>query len=432
MEYDLTSTLIYYLVAMNCVMGVPTTYCMYVLWDVYRRNLLPSKGKRRQLSLYILRLVFVFFFMWIPFTLVGSMGSIVQYDPWIHWSCVVYSHVQAAVSVCVAMTKPDIQQAVIHTITCRDTIQESDEVIMKRRNSQRRKSAQISGFSTGEQLRRRGRSSLAVSFLNKFQTTMALFWGGRSSTMDNSTHPSTLDNTTPGPSAEKSSKRFSATNNSRRSASNRGGSSIRFSATGGAGSSRLSFGNNPTDRSIDSLTPLSSLPLSTIPISTTHHESTIPPMMEDEEEEDDNENDGNDNVVNDEEVEVEHEIVFMEEDETMKKKKEIGTMDDDEGNGINGNVGGGGGDDDDDDDHDDAGQEQSLQQTPGVVLVVTATGNNGTDVESGDVDVAAAAATTTSSSSADLGNNDNDGDYNGGDIVDYDDYDSDDSSLVYA
>lgn len=446
MEYDLKSTLVYYLVAMNFVMGVPTTYCMYVLYNVYKYNLLPSKGKRRQLSLYILRLVFVFIFMWIPFTLVGGMLSfLIQYNPWIHWCCVVYSHVQAAVSVSVAMTKPDIQQAVLHTITCRNIILESDEVITKRRNSRRASRAAaspvISGFSTGDQLQRRGRSSLAVSFMNKFQNTMALFWGGRSSTIE-STHPSTLDNDTPEPSIEKSSKRFSTdagrASSTRRSNHRLSAGSMRFS-TGGGGS-RLSFGTNNqnNDRSVDSLIPLSSLPLSTIPTSTTtHHEestATIAPMMEEDEEKDEDAGDVGSNGETNKNVVVvsdDGEIVFAKEKNDKGGIISNDKVDDDGNNSGNGGqqqeqavvavVAGGTTKDGlgiivgDDDDDDGAEEEEEAE-------------SRSNDVEGGGAGVGGNGVVTNIDCIKDVGGGD-DGD--DGDAYD-DDYDSDDSSLIYT
>ena len=56
-EYDLPSTLFFWLVHIPIVFGIPIIYLTYVVVNICKHKLLPPAGRRRKLSLFLLRLV---------------------------------------------------------------------------------------------------------------------------------------------------------------------------------------------------------------------------------------------------------------------------------------------------------------------------------------------------------------------------------------
>jgi hypothetical protein len=119
MEYDQASTLFWWLLFVPCFLGLPVVYFTYVIYDIWKRDLLPPMGRRRNLSLYFFRLVFVYFCMWLPFAAVCTVGNFVHISSWIFWAGSAWSHLQGLASSLVSMTKPDIKEAVVSLLCCR-------------------------------------------------------------------------------------------------------------------------------------------------------------------------------------------------------------------------------------------------------------------------------------------------------------------------
>ena len=69
-EYDRTSTIFYWLVFIPAIMGIPILYISYVCYDIWRRQILPTQGRRRNLSIYFVRLILVYYIMWTPAILI--------------------------------------------------------------------------------------------------------------------------------------------------------------------------------------------------------------------------------------------------------------------------------------------------------------------------------------------------------------------------
>ena len=111
-EYDRASTWFFWLVFQPCFLGVPMMYAAYVLFDIYRNKLLPPMGRRRNLSLFLLRLVFLYFAIWFPFLLIACVGNFAVVKPFIIWMGAVISHLQGLVSALFCLTNKDIRQAV--------------------------------------------------------------------------------------------------------------------------------------------------------------------------------------------------------------------------------------------------------------------------------------------------------------------------------
>ena len=90
---------------------IPVMYVLYASFQVYYHGLLPKRGNRRSLTIYFLRLMVVFYVMWLPtFAILFFFGSLLP--PWAHWSGGTWSHLQGAVSAGVCLWKPDIARAV--------------------------------------------------------------------------------------------------------------------------------------------------------------------------------------------------------------------------------------------------------------------------------------------------------------------------------
>jgi len=57
---DFASEMVFWFVFTPAFMGLPLMFVFYVIYDVWKNNLLPPKGKRRLLGLYFFRIVVVF------------------------------------------------------------------------------------------------------------------------------------------------------------------------------------------------------------------------------------------------------------------------------------------------------------------------------------------------------------------------------------
>jgi hypothetical protein len=57
MEYDRASTLFWWLVFVPAFLLIPVTYCSYVIFDIWRRGLLPPAGHPRKLSIYFCEVI---------------------------------------------------------------------------------------------------------------------------------------------------------------------------------------------------------------------------------------------------------------------------------------------------------------------------------------------------------------------------------------
>jgi hypothetical protein len=102
---------------MPCFVVIPFVYIFYVMFDVWRRKLLPPKGRRRGLSIYFFRVFIVFLIIWAPFiVLFYPLGGTSR---WVVWVSCIWAHAQAVVSACVSLMKPDIALAARQLMACR-------------------------------------------------------------------------------------------------------------------------------------------------------------------------------------------------------------------------------------------------------------------------------------------------------------------------
>ena len=73
LEANLPSSLFFWLFFMPIFSVIPIGYVLYVSVDIYQRQLLPPRGKRRMLALYFGRIVLVFLALWGPYFLLNYL-----------------------------------------------------------------------------------------------------------------------------------------------------------------------------------------------------------------------------------------------------------------------------------------------------------------------------------------------------------------------
>lgn len=117
-EYDTTSTVFFWLVFLPCFVLVPTGYVLYAAVDVWRRQLLPLEGKRRNIAVYFFRLTVVFLVMWVPSLFLIFIGGGYT-STWVTFAGGAWSHLQGAVSAVASIMKEDIGQAFKEFLTCK-------------------------------------------------------------------------------------------------------------------------------------------------------------------------------------------------------------------------------------------------------------------------------------------------------------------------
>lgn len=117
MDVDTESTIFFYCVFFPALLGIPLAYTFYLMIDIWRNDLLPPRGKRRQLTVFFLRLIMVFLLMWVPAILLIYIAGQVL-GPWSKWFGGSWCHLQGAVSAAASLYKPDVFQAVVNFVTC--------------------------------------------------------------------------------------------------------------------------------------------------------------------------------------------------------------------------------------------------------------------------------------------------------------------------
>lgn len=127
MEYDRASTLFFWLVYLPMSLGIPLIFASYVTADIFMHKLLPPTGKRRALSMFLLRLCFLYFAVWLPFLVLFLVGNFVVINPVVHWIGAAISHLQGLFSALFCLTNTDISLSFMILVTCRNA---SDEDLL--------------------------------------------------------------------------------------------------------------------------------------------------------------------------------------------------------------------------------------------------------------------------------------------------------------
>lgn len=117
-EYNFPSSLFYFLVFFPCLSGIPLLYTTYVIFDVWRKSLLPKRGQRRIFAVYMMRIILCMYCWWLPsimfkYFIPSAVG------PWGKCFFSIWMHLQGIVSSGLMLGKPDINKAVKNLVTCR-------------------------------------------------------------------------------------------------------------------------------------------------------------------------------------------------------------------------------------------------------------------------------------------------------------------------
>jgi hypothetical protein len=97
---------------------IPLLYATWVCFDIWKKNLMPSRGRRRLLSIYFVRIIAVFVGMWLPFILLVYVAGY-WLNPWVLWLGGAFGHLQAAASAAMCLLKPDVAEAFDDFVCCR-------------------------------------------------------------------------------------------------------------------------------------------------------------------------------------------------------------------------------------------------------------------------------------------------------------------------
>ena len=149
-SFDKASTIVFWVAFFPIMSGFPLLYCFYVVWDVWRKQLLPPPGKRRELMIYFYRITGVFAVMWVPGVFFFYASAVLpKVNVWAIYVASVWSHSQGAVAAAVSMMKEDVYGAVMNLVWCRG---KWDDPFLSRRR--------ISVRVSGNPLRRTGSSAI--------------------------------------------------------------------------------------------------------------------------------------------------------------------------------------------------------------------------------------------------------------------------------
>jgi hypothetical protein len=118
MEYNTASTLFFWLVYLPFSLGIPVCFAAYVVFDIWCHKLLPPTGKRRRLSMFLLRLAVLYFAVWLPFLILFLVGNFVVINPFIHWIGAVISHLQGLLSAMFCLTNAEIGRSFVEVVSC--------------------------------------------------------------------------------------------------------------------------------------------------------------------------------------------------------------------------------------------------------------------------------------------------------------------------
>mmetsp|Transcript_18138 Transcript_18138/g.49498 ORF Transcript_18138/g.49498 Transcript_18138/m.49498 type:complete len:547 (-) Transcript_18138:67-1707(-) len=85
----------FYLIFLPGVFALPSVYAVFVLVDIMWRGMLPPTGKRRALAIFLMRIVFLYFVVFIPLAMSILIGNFVYFESsWGYYVPAVMTHLQ--------------------------------------------------------------------------------------------------------------------------------------------------------------------------------------------------------------------------------------------------------------------------------------------------------------------------------------------------
>ena len=115
LEYSRPSTRFFFVVWIPLVCAIPLVGVGGIGAHIWYTGIMPPTGKRRMLAMFLGRIIAAFIIMWVPFFAISVVGT---GSPWLVFAGLSWGHFQGAVSVCIAMTKPDIRHAFLRLMRC--------------------------------------------------------------------------------------------------------------------------------------------------------------------------------------------------------------------------------------------------------------------------------------------------------------------------
>ncbi|CAB9507781.1 expressed unknown protein [Seminavis robusta] len=117
LEANITSTIVWWTIFFIPIGVIPLTYVSYVAFCVFRRNLLPPRGKKREIAVFFFRIYISFCLLWFPAVFgLFAAGSESLWGVYFFGSL---SHASGFVSAMVSLLKRDIWIATCDLVKCR-------------------------------------------------------------------------------------------------------------------------------------------------------------------------------------------------------------------------------------------------------------------------------------------------------------------------
>ncbi|CAB9522179.1 Receptor-type guanylate cyclase gcy-19 [Seminavis robusta] len=120
------------------LVGPPILYVIYVCFDVWWNERLPISGRTRVLALYFLRVIIIFLVTWVPYFVIYEIAWNITHNRWMVYFSYYLGSVQGFLSVCVALSKPDVKKVFWNFLFCLPDSDTSPEEEKKRRRRRHR------------------------------------------------------------------------------------------------------------------------------------------------------------------------------------------------------------------------------------------------------------------------------------------------------
>jgi hypothetical protein len=128
MDGDESLTWFFYFVFCPLTLLIPFNYTLGVMFHIYWYKLLPAEGRRRNIALFLGRVVAVYFLAWFPFLVIILIGNFVTINPWVNFTKSSISHLQALFTTVVCYhTNDELKASMRAIIWCDRCSQENPE-----------------------------------------------------------------------------------------------------------------------------------------------------------------------------------------------------------------------------------------------------------------------------------------------------------------
>ena len=113
-------TWFFFFVFIPMFMGIPAAYSFCAVFHIYWNELMPPEGRRRKIAMFLLRVVLLYFIVWLPFMLIGAVNMFVPFNTWIFYITAMISHLQGLMTALLCYyTDDDIKSQMRKIMFCR-------------------------------------------------------------------------------------------------------------------------------------------------------------------------------------------------------------------------------------------------------------------------------------------------------------------------